>query len=63
MVKALLDAGADPNIQDDTGRTPIFAAGGNVWEALEKGGAKLDIKDTSGSRPYRSRRGWHGHGL
>jgi ankyrin repeat protein len=66
MVKALLDAGANPNIQDDTGRTPIFAAGynedgGDVWEALEKGGAKLDIKDTSGRRPYRSRhrrRGW-----
>ena len=57
MVKALLDAGADPNIQDDTSQTPIFAAGDNdVWEALEKGGAKLDIKDTSGRRPYRSRR-------
>lgn len=69
MVKALLDAGADPNIQDDTGRTPIFAAGGNedgsdVWEALEKGGAKLDIKDTSGRRPYNSGyrrdRWWYG---
>jgi ankyrin repeat protein len=47
MIQALVGAGADPNIRDALGRTPIFAAGksSEVIEALSKAGADLKIKD------------------
>jgi len=55
IVKALLGAGADPNWQDDFGKTALFAAGKNyngaVWRELLKGGAKTDIRDSRGMQP------------
>lgn len=49
MTKVLLEAGANPNAQDETGSTPLIAAveAGTV-EALLKGGAKPDLADKDG---------------
>lgn len=52
FTEKLLQNGANPNIQDDTGRTPIMYAmlNGNadVMETLIKNGADLTIKDNNG---------------
>ena len=54
MLKDLLQAGADPNSQDNSGRTPLhrmtgswFAKHGKVKILLERG-ADLNIQDTDG---------------
>lgn len=56
QVQALLEAGADPNIRDDVGRTALHYAaqyGGSdaVTQALIDGGVGVDIKDQNGVSP------------
>ncbi|KAK0627465.1 ankyrin repeat-containing domain protein [Immersiella caudata] len=55
IAKALLAAGADLNIQDGNGQTPIFAVGkggvADLWTILEEAGADLNVRDHSGRRP------------
>ena len=58
-IEAALKAGADPNIKDDQGRTPLLLASGqNLWgkeketvAALKKAGAKIDLGDANGLTP------------
>jgi hypothetical protein len=54
MVKLLLDAGADPNLPDERGFTPLILAAGSetrnpeVVQLLIEKGAKMDAKDENG---------------
>jgi hypothetical protein len=49
MTKVLLAAGANPNAQDETGASPLFAAEDpNTVAVLIKGGAKPDQADNEG---------------
>jgi len=54
-VAALLEAGHDPNLQDDDGRTPMHcAAEANapaVVEVLLQAGAEVDVADAWGNTP------------
>jgi ankyrin repeat protein len=54
-VVRLLDSGADPNAQDDNGRSPLhFAAQSNsadIARALLAVGAMVDLKDSEGNTP------------
>lgn len=51
-IQILLEAGADPNIVDVTGETPIFSArDGKTVDLLVRYGADLNVKDTDGHTP------------
>jgi ankyrin repeat protein len=56
ILTTLLNAGADPNSQDDVGRTPlhnayIFGASPEIVKLLLKHGAKSEVKDSYGKTP------------
>ena len=51
-IRTMLEVGADPNIADVTGATPIFfALDGKTIELLERYGVDLSVKDTEGNTP------------
>ena len=51
-IQILLEAGADPNIADVTGATPVFhARDGKTIDLLVRYGADLNVKDTAGHTP------------
>ncbi len=62
VARILLSAGADPNIQDDEGKTPLhYAAEYNCPESitalLDAGASVDDIRDKSGDTPLHCARG------
>jgi ankyrin repeat protein len=65
VVSALLDAGADPNIQDQRGRTPlmtmVLSSEPDVVEVLLAAGAKADLRtadDRTAADAVRARLQW-----
>ncbi|MGL9758417.1 MAG: ankyrin repeat domain-containing protein [Wolbachia sp.] len=50
-VNLLLGAGADPNVEDDRGRTPLHYASCNNIESLLKAKANLNVQDSEGKTP------------
>ena len=48
IVKELLNNGADPNIKDIRGRTPIFSSNYDIMKILLDRGSELDVKDILG---------------
>ena len=53
VVRALLEAGADPNIEDERGTMPLYLAelGSELFIVLLEGGADPNIKYESGATP------------
>jgi ankyrin repeat protein len=55
-MQMLIDAGADLNIQDNDGLTPLhIAVSMNDFEAIKiliKAGSRKDIRDNKGRLPY-----------
>ena len=51
LLKALLDAGADVNAEDNFGRTPLFTAGSRSTRALLNAGADVNAEDNFGRTP------------
>ena len=55
-IRVLLDHGADPNVRDDVGRTPLHlvaarGAGRDAIRALARAGADLRVRDEAGNTP------------
>jgi ankyrin repeat protein/L-ascorbate metabolism protein UlaG (beta-lactamase superfamily) len=55
MVRILLESGADPNIADEAGRTPLFAVNGEnaavITQLLVEHGAQVNIRNDENSTP------------
>lgn len=51
ILEMLLEAGADPNIRNKIGRTPLFRAPPGMIQKLVKSGAKIEVRDKEGQTP------------